>query len=256
MTRLPIAPSVTYGPHPDQVANLHLPAEKGGPWPCVALLHGGFWRSGWDRTLMTALAQDLARRGFAAWNIEYRRVGSDGGGWPGTLEDVAAALDHLASLEQIDAARVATCGHSAGGHLALWAAARHRLPGAAPGAGPLVRPIGAVSQAGVCDLVRGAEQGLGAGACAAFLGGAPDEQPERYAAASPASLAPLGVPQLLIHGEVDDIVPLAQSEGYAAVAGGEAELVAFAEAGHCDLIDPAHPSWAVVAAWLTRLLSA
>ena len=89
----PAAPCVPYGPHPDQVANLHLPAAEGGPWPVVVLVHGGFWRSRWDRTLMTALADDLARHGFAAWNVEYRRVGQEGGGWPGTLDDVAAAVD-------------------------------------------------------------------------------------------------------------------------------------------------------------------
>ena len=96
----PPAPCVAYGDHSDQVANLHLPSREGGPWPCVVLVHGGFWRSGWDRTLMTPLAHDLARRGIAAWNIEYRRVGQEGGGWPGTFEDVAAAVDHLAELER------------------------------------------------------------------------------------------------------------------------------------------------------------
>ena len=120
--RLPPAPCIAYGDHPDQVANLHLPAQEGRPWPCVALLHGGFWRTGWDRTLMTALAADLAGRGIAAWNVEYRRVGEEGGGWPGTFADVAAAIDRLAEVEEVDPRRVATCGHSAGGHLALWLA--------------------------------------------------------------------------------------------------------------------------------------
>ena len=202
--RVPPAPAIAYGDHPDQVGNLHLPAGEGGPWPCVVLIHGGFWRVGWDRTLMTPLAIDLARRGVAAWNIEYRRVGQEGGGWPGTLEDVAAAIDHLATVEAVDRDRVATCGHSAGGHLALWLAARHRLPAAAPGGPPRVVPVAAVSQAGVADLVSGDEAGLGSGACAALLGGHAHEVPERYAVASPAQHLPLGVPELLVHGGSDD----------------------------------------------------
>ncbi len=255
MTRPPLAPSIAYGEHSDQVANLHLPSAEGGPWPCVVLIHGGFWKARWDRTLMTPLARDLALRGLAAWNIEYRRVGSDGGGWPGTLEDVAAAIDHLADLAEIDVSRVATCGHSAGGHLALWSAGRALLPPGSPGGAPIVSPIGAVSQAGVCDLLRGFEDGLGSGACAAFLGGTPGEYPERYAAASPAALGPLGVPQLLVHGELDDTVPVSQSRDHAAAAPVEREVVVFAGADHFDVVDPAHVCWEAAASWLERLLS-
>src|SRR4029079_2555886 len=135
-----------------------------------------------DRTLMTPLARDLAAQGIAAWNIEYRRVGQEGGGWPGhredvpgvgrrrggggwpgTLEDVAAAADAVVGLEAVDTSRVATVGHSAGGHLALWLAARHRLAEGAPGSDPRLRPCGAVSQAGVSDLLAGARAGLGSG---------------------------------------------------------------------------------------------
>ena len=162
--RLPPAPAIAYGDHPDQVANLHLPATDGEPWPCVVLLHGGFWRARWDRTLMTPLAIDLAARGIAAWNVEYRRVGQDGGGWPGTLNDAAAAIDHLTTVHEVDAHRVVSCGHSAGGHLALWLAARRRLTAGAPGAQPSVRPVAAVSLAGVCDLERAWRDRLGDGA--------------------------------------------------------------------------------------------
>ena len=164
--RLPPARQIAYGDHPDQVGNLHLPAgdpAAEGLWPAVVLIHGGFWRFGWDRTLMTPLARDLASRGFAVWNIEYRRVGQEGGGWPGTLEDVAAAADAVAGLEGVDAGRVVTVGHSAGGQLALWLAARHRLPAGAIGAAPRLRPRAAVSQAGVSDLVAGARAVSAAG---------------------------------------------------------------------------------------------
>ena len=249
--KLPSAPCVAYGDHPDQVANLHLPAAEGGPWPCVALLHGGFWRTGWDRTLMTPLARDLAGRGIAAWNVEYRRVGQAGGGWPGTLDDVAAALDRLAEIDDIDALRVVTCGHSAGGHLAVWLAARHRLAEGSRWADPRLRPLAAIAQAGVLDLQRAHEEGLGGGAVAGLLG---ETTSERLTAASPAALAPLGVSQLLVHGTADDIVPVTQSRIHAALDS-DAELVELEGADHFDVIDVSHRAWDVVVEWLTRLLA-
>jgi acetyl esterase/lipase len=244
----PPAPVVRYGEHPDQVANLHLPARGGGPWPCVALVHGGFWRAGWDRTLMTPLAADLAGRGYAAWNIEYRRVGQEGGAWPGTFEDVGNAVDALGGVPEVDAGRVVAVGHSAGGHLALWLAAR---------SAPLVRMRAAVSQAGVCDLARAHRDGLGDGAIAALLGGTPEEVPDRYGAASPAELIPLGAAQLLVHGGRDDVVPVTQSRSYAEAAraaGDDAELVELADADHFDVIDPRHEAWRIVIEALPRLL--
>jgi acetyl esterase/lipase len=258
--RLPPARQIAYGDHPDQVANLHLPAgEPGadGTWPAAVLIHGGFWRYGWDRTLMTPLARDLAARGIAAWNIEYRRVGQEGGGWPGTFEDAAAAADAVLGLEEIDASRVATVGHSAGGQLALWLAGRHRLPAGAPGADPRLRLCGAVSQAGVSDLVAGALAGLGGGACQALLGGEPGALPERYAVASPAALLPVGVPQLLVHGGRDGLVPPEQSRAYARAARAAGDTIALSElpaADHFDVIEEADPAWAAVVHWLRDLL--
>jgi acetyl esterase/lipase len=219
----------------------------------VVLVHGGFWRLGWDRTLMTPLASDLARRGLAAWNVEYRRVGEPGGGWPGTLDDVAAATDHLAELEEVDLARVATCGHSAGGHLALWLAARHRLTDGLPGAAPRVRPVGAVSQAGVCDLEQAWKDELGDRAVEGLLGPL-EEGSERIAAASPAALSPIGVPQLLVHGTEDDVVPLSQSLDHAA-RDPLAELVELEGADHSDVIDVGHEAWRVAADWLSARLT-
>ena len=255
--RLPPARQIAYGDHPDQVGNLHLPLGE-GPWPTVVLIHGGFWKWGWDRTLMTPLARDLAGRGFAAWNIEYRRVGQEGGGWPGTFEDVAAAADAVVGLDGVDATRVVTVGHSAGGHLALWLAARHRIPVGQPGSAPLVRPCGAVSQAGVTDLARGAADHLGDGACVALLGGRPEELPERYASTSLAALLPLGVPVLLVHGGRDEIVPPSQSRAYAhaaTAAGDEVELVAFPGADHFDVIAAEHSGWTAVVERLPQLLT-
>lgn len=246
------APCVAYGDHPTQVANLHVPAEDGGPWPCVVLLHGGFWRAGWDRTQLTPHAIELARRGIAAWNVEYRGVGHEGGGWPGTLEDAAAAVDHLAGVEEVDARSVVTCGHSAGGHLALWLAGRHRLPEGSLGAEPAVRPVAAIALAAVSDVERAWRDDLGRGAAEGLLGSF-DEVPDRYAVASPAALAPLGVPQLLVHGTEDDIVPVSQSRDHVA-RDPDAELVALEGADHFDVIDLRQAAWQVVVERLPTLL--
>src|SRR5579862_3352292 len=139
--------------HRCQVADLHLP-RRAGPHPVLVLIHGGSWSVGYGRIVMRALAADAARRGYAAWNIEYRRIGRDQrGGWPATFEDVAAAIDHLARLQTpLDLERVAVMGHSAGGQLALWAAGRSGLTTPDPGADPRVEPVAAVSAAGMNDL--------------------------------------------------------------------------------------------------------
>jgi acetyl esterase/lipase len=217
------------------------------------LLHGGFWRVGWDRTLMTPLGRDLADRGIAAWNVEYRRVGERGGGWPGTFLDVAAAVDHLSGVESVDPTRVITCGHSAGGQLALWLASRNQRSGA-PGSRPQVRVRAAVAQAAVADLTGGWNSGFGRQQMAALLGGEPGDVPERYRDADPTLLAPLGVPQLLVHGDADDDVPIAQSRAFARAAGSEATLVEFEGADHFDVIDPRHAAWTAVIDRLPFLL--
>ena len=247
-----------YGPGADRFGELWRPAGE-GPWPVVVLLHGGFWRAQRTLELMRPLAADLAGLGFAAWNLEYRRVGQPGGGWPGTCVDVAAGLDHLARLagrEPLDLDRLVVAGHSAGGHLALWSAARPGLPAGAPGAGPLVAPRLVVSLAGVCDLHAGAAGGIGEGAVAEFLGATPDQAPERYRLASPRARLPLGVAQLLVHGDADPRVPVEQSRAYAAAAaaaGDPVELVELPGVDHMAVIDPAAPAWAEVTRRLRRL---
>jgi len=150
---------------------------------------------------------------------------------------------------------VVTLGHSTGGHLAVWAAARHRLPSGAPGTDPVLRPVGAVSQAGLLDFVAAARQGLGDGAVLDLLGGSPDAVPDRYAAASPVALLPLGVPVVCEHGTTDDIVPLRQSQRYVLAAGRAAELVVVPGAGHFELIDPADPAWALCRDAVLRLMA-
>jgi acetyl esterase/lipase len=188
--------------------------------------------------------------------VEYRRVGS-GGGWPATLDDVAAALDLIPELpeaDRLDLRDVTVIGHSAGGHLAAWAAGRARLPDGAPGASPRLRISAAVLQAGILDLALGHAQGLGRGAVAEFLGGSPDEVPERYAVADPVRLLPTGAAVLCVHSAADDDVPVSQSERYAAaaVAAGDAVEVRVLPGDHMAPIDPASPHWRVTRDWLSR----
>ncbi len=206
---------------------------------------------------MRALAADLLERGLAVWNIEYRRIG-DGGGWPATFADVAAAIDHLDGLHpSLDLRRVDVLGHSAGGHLALWAAGRTKLPTGSPGAvagRPRVPIARAISQAGVCDLA-GAYREWHGGAVRALMGGSPERLPERYEVADPLRRVPLAMPVLLVHGVLDETVSVGLSRRYASAAGeagGEVELVEIeGEAGgHREFIDPRGAAWAPVAARL------
>lgn len=242
-----------YGSHPDQFLELTLPAGT-GPAPVAVVLHGGFWRAANGVELARPLAADLAATGLAAVAVEYRRVGA-GGGWPATLEDVAAALDALPDLsgaDRLDLSDVAVVGHSAGGHLAAWAAGRSRLPEGAPGARPRVRVTAAVLQAGVLDLERAAAQRLGGGAVQDLLGAEPADAPGRYAAADPVRLVPTGVDLLCVHGTGDDVVPAEQSARYAAAAAarGGAVDVRLVPGDHMVLIDPAGEPWALVRNWL------
>ncbi|GAC1357408.1 MAG: alpha/beta hydrolase [Ktedonobacteraceae bacterium] len=241
-----------YGPDKLNFGDLYLPATP-GPHPLVPLLHGGFWRAAYDLTLMDGLATWLASRGIGAWNVEYRRVGNRGGGWPGTMHDVAQALDYLRAIEttaNIDLRRVVPVGHSAGGHLALWLAARSRLPLTSPLASaksPFI-PLGAISLAGAVDLELVWQLKLSRNAAGAFLGGSPTAFPARYSDASPASLLPLGVPQVLIHGDNDANVPLSVSQNYARkalAAGDKVKLIELPGADHFVVIDPSSEAWTI-----------
>lgn len=230
----------SYGAHRCNRADLYVP-RGAGPHPVVVTIHGGFWRARYGKALMKAVAADLARRGLAAWNIEYRRLGrGQGGGWPATFDDVAAAIDHLVELDdaRLDLGSVAAIGHSAGGQLALWAAAR---------AEPRVPIRRVVGQAAVCDLAAAGR------AAHALLGGTPREVPERYAAADPLRLLPLGLPVLLVHGVDDATLPVRHSRRYAEAArdvGDPVELIEPSPGVHRAHIDPRSESWRAAADWV------
>jgi acetyl esterase/lipase len=242
-----------YGRARCQFGELFRPSAEGA-FPVAVVLHGGFWKAQYGRKQTRALCADLAARGWAAWNVEYRRLGRlSGGGYPRTLDDVAAAVDHLAdmpahkerqSLFRFDLTRVVAIGHSAGGHLAAWLATRERAR---------VAVSGVVVQAGVVDLRLASELRLSNGVVHRLLGGAPGEVPERYASASPAERLPLGVPALLTHGGRDDIVPPVMSERFAdaaRAAGDDVELVLEPGEGHYGHLKPDNPMWRAVTAWM------
>lgn len=264
LARLPQPPAdrvVAYGADPQQVAELRLP-RGGGPHAVVILVHGGCWQAPWALDHVRALAAALTAEGWATWSLEYRRLGDPGGGWPGTLEDVARGADHLravAASHRLDLERVVALGHSAGGQLALWLAGRRRLAADSPlrGKAPL-ELRGVVALAGVTDLRAGAEGQVCGDAIAGLLGGPPAERAERVRQASPIELLPLGVAQRLVCGALDTLVPNELSRRYEAAARAAGDSVALElvpGAGHFELVDPASSAWPAVRGAVAALLA-
>ena len=233
-----------YGADTHQFADLRVPSGR-GPFPVVVMIHGGFWRAAYDLEHVGHLCAALKARGLATWSLEYRRIGNRGGGWPGTFDDVSAAFDRLATLRgfALQLEKIIVAGHSAGGHLALWLAAQKRG-----------RVRGVVSLAGVSDLRRAWDLRLSGGVVEQLLGGRPDKVPDRFRSASPIERLPLGVPQRIVHGTRDDIVPFDLSRRYVEKAGSEAKLVPLDGAGHFELIDPRTREWTVVQEQILQLL--
>jgi acetyl esterase/lipase len=227
-----------YGSDEHQFGDLRVP-KGNGPFAAVMFIHGGFWRAQYDLAHGGFLCAALTKAGIAAWNIEYRRVGNPGGGWPGSFEDVTAGyqfLKQLAGKHPIDSQRIIVLGHSAGGQLALALAAHHNS----------MRAV--VSLAGVVDLQRAWDLHLSNDAAAEFLGGPPQIVPEHYHEASPAQLD-IHCKQLLIHGSEDDIVPVAMSRDYVKRKQQKKEDVALLEipkVGHFEIVDPDSKVWTQV----------
>jgi len=249
---------ISYGTTDSQYGELRVP-DGTGPHPVAVLLHGGFWQDVWTLDLMDALAVDLHGRGWATWNVEYHRVGG-GGGWPHTMEDVAAAFDFLASLAtqyQLDTGDIVAVGHSAGGQLALWSAARPQLHTEHPAPADAIRPQRVVALAPVADLAEAHRLDLDDGAVDAYLRRAPADGAERYTASSPIELVPLGSRQLIVHGDLDDHVPVLMGQAYAdaaRAAGDDVTIQLHQGADHFGVIDPATPEWAGVVDWLAQPL--
>jgi acetyl esterase/lipase len=250
---LPGAPAdhrVSYGPDPAQFGDLYLPPRP-GPHPVVLLLHGGCWQAQYSLTLVGQLAAALRQAGLAVWNLEYRRLGN-GGGWPTTFQDVARGADFLRTLAPrfaLDLSRLVTVGHSAGGHLALWLAGRHRLPDTSPlYVAEGVRIHGVVSLAGIPDLIAGVQWNICRGACHAVVGGLPEAVPQRYQHASPHALLPLRVPQWHLVGTEDERVPAAYVQQYVEVAThhDEVHLELLPGAGHFEVVVPTTAAWPAV----------
>ena len=255
---------IAYGPGPQQFGELWLPAAP-GPHKVVVLIHGGCWLADLPGLeLMTYAADDLRRRGFAVWNIEYRRLGHVGGGYPGAFQDVAHGVDFLRDLARtypLDLGKIVLVGHSAGGHLALWDAARPRLPKTSGLAGGAPLPItGEVTLAGIDDLE--AYRSSGPDACGGpatidqLVGAGQRGAADLYADTSPPALLPIGVRQVIISGELDPIVPEPFGRDYAAkarAAGDQTEIMDIPGAGHFELIDPRSTAWRTIAPVIERL---
>jgi len=227
---------IAYGRDASQFGDVFLP--KPGPARMVVIfIHGGFWKAAYDLSHAGHLCAALARAGAAVWSLEYRRIGQPGGGWPGTFDDIVHGAEHVrqvAGRYSLDLNRLVASGHSAGGHLALWLAAQRA-----------VDLRGVIPLAGVCDLRRAWALRLSDGIVAKLLGGTPDEVGSRYRAADPVELLPISVPQRVLHGTTDTVVPFEISRRFAR-ASSNARLVPLQGAGHFEPIDPRNAVWKTV----------
>jgi acetyl esterase/lipase len=251
-----------YGPLPLHFGDLWLPKGSLGSkqrWPLVVLIHGGWWKAKYDLGYAGFLCDAMRAQGIAVWSLEYRRVGDEGGGWPGTMQDVAAGMDHVAKLAEaypLDLQRVIAAGHSAGGHLAFWLAGRHHIPHTSELAEPQPKFMlrGVVALAGAVDLRLTIDLGgffsfsSGGPAVRSLMGGDPKQVPERYSAGDPGLLLPLGLKQILVQGSEDNQIPAELPRRWAENAkrqGDSVEVKIVPGADHFDVVDPGSLAWSV-----------
>lgn len=256
---------IPYGDHTDQFGELWLP-DGPGPHPVVVMVHGGCWQARLPGVeLMAYISEDLRRRGIAVWNVEYRRLGTAGAGYPGTFQDIAAAADHLrevAKTHPLDLTRTASVGHSAGGHLALWLAARPRIGADSPLHRPDPLPLrGVLTLAGINDLAdyraNGPKACGGPETIDGLTGAADRPGSDLYADTSPAAMGPVEVDQIIVSGELDRIVPPAFGRNYRTsveAQGGMATVLEYPGAGHFELIDPTSAAWTDISGQIAALL--
>ena len=252
---------ISYGSDANQFAELRFPNGK-GPFPLLFVVHGGFWQSVYDLSHIGHLCAAFTSKGVITCNIEYRRIGNSGGGWPGTFQDINLATRNIIQTmspdPRFDLARTALIGHSAGAHLALWLVGSHQISKGSPLHSDQKQAItSAISLAGVSDLRLAWKQKLGHGTVTRLMGGTPDEHPDRYKAGSPIELLPTGARQVLVHGTADDTVPISQSEAFTEKAkklGDRPTLVKLDKIGHYELIDPESEAWPSVARAVLSLL--
>lgn len=250
-----------YGNGPLQFGELSLPDGE-GPHPVVVFIHGGCWLAAYDIAHTRSLARALADEGCAVWNLEYRRVGDDGGGWPGTFQDAGNGTDYLRELAKarpLDLSRVVAMGHSAGGHLALWLAARHKIgDGSELHAADPLKLVGVVALAPAPELDDLHERKVCGHVIDKLMGGGPEQVPDRYRQGNPSQLAPLGVPQKIIVGKYDeDWAPIGELYADAARKAGDerVDVIVAPESGHFEVINPKSSTWPIVVDAIRTLLS-
>lgn len=249
LAQSPAGVKISYGTDPLQFGELHLP-KGAGPHPVVINIHGGCWLGEYNMDHSRALANALAKEGIAVWNLEYRRVGNAGGGWPGTFLDVADGADHLRKIAKehsLDLSRVVVMGHSAGGQLALWTGARKKIAKTSE----LYREdpisvLGVIAMAPAPQLDTMHKMGVCGNVVEKLMGGSPTTQAERYAAVMPSTLAPIGVPQTIMIGAKDETwKPIGEAYVEKARAAGDkqVDVVNASEAGHFEFVDPGSTTW-------------
>jgi acetyl esterase/lipase len=268
LEKLPARPPdhrIAYGNDTNQFGELRVPAGR-GPHPVAVLVHGGCWKAEYATLRdLASMGDALEDAGIASWNIEYRRLRQDGSGWPGSYRDIGAAIEHLrevAPKHALDLTRVVIVGHSAGGHLAMWSAIRHRLTASSDLYVPNPLPIqGVINLAGTIDMTQNIadmEAGCRDTVVTSLLGGSPESVPARYREVSATAMLPLGVAQVLVWGEHENFVPLPLARSYvtaAVKAGDKARLLVVPAVGHFEPASPLSTSWPTVLAAIRELLS-